>query len=53
MNTSLGELAQLVRNNIGQVDEKYIFRGLNALSGLRAEYGVSAFEQIFCDIAGV
>jgi len=46
MDASLGEIAQLVRDNIGQVNEEYIFRGLNALSSLRKEYGVSVFEKI-------
>lgn len=46
MEAKLSELAVLVRNNIKSVNEEYIFRGLNTLSELTSQKGVSVNENL-------
>lgn len=46
LDSSLGKLAMIIRKNIAKINEQYIFGGLEALTCLRKEAGLSAFEHV-------
>ena len=46
MESKLSDLAMLVRKNIAQVNEEYIFKGLNTLACLAKQEGVEVNEKI-------
>ena len=46
MESKLADIAILVRKNIAQVNEEYIFNGLNTLNGLNKQEGVEVNEKL-------
>lgn len=46
LEASIGELAVLIRNSVGRINDDYIFNSMTTLENLRKQHGLAAMEEV-------